>query len=290
MIATDEGKFKINGIDATMQCILMDAKRNEQEPTIFHYHEYIEILFGVDCDLKIAINDKSYPLTDGDLIIVNSMESHSVGCLRKERNTYIVVKFSPQQIYTSEQSLFELKYLIPFIINNPETNRRIPNEALQETHVPDALKTILHEWQTKEYGYELAMRTKIMETLLWVLRFWKQNNIAMTQDNVPPMLLKAVPYISAHLSEVTAESTADYCGYSCTYFSELFKKAMHIHFRDYVLKLRISKAEHLLLSTNDDITEIAFSVGFSTSSHFIKQFKSVTGITPLQYRKRAHEF
>lgn len=205
-------------------------------------------------------------------------------------NRYIVIKFSPQQVYTAEQSVFEMKYLLPFTLNDFSDRRRIAADVLKGSGVENSANTVYTEWKQKKYGYELAVRTHIFQIILWLLRHWhKENPELLTDINLSPNLAKAINYVWNNLAAATAENTAKFCGYSYTYFSEIFKKSMKINFRDYILNARITKAETLLLNTRADISEIAFEIGFSTTSHFIKQFKARKGITPAKYRAMIKE-
>ena len=283
----DEGKAKLQNVDLSMQCIFMSVGESKEFGEMAHYHEYIELLYGINCDIEVWINGNIYPFKTGDLIIINSMEAHQLKFLMN-KNDYIVIKFSPQQLYTSEQSVYEIKYLLPFTLNDFSSDRRISADVIKDTTVPDSIRTIYSEWEEKSYGYELAIRTHIFQIILWLLRYWnKTNPELLTNINLPPVLAKALGFISLNLSNVTASDVADFCGYSYTYFSEIFKNSMHVNFRDYLLRARINEAEKLLLTTDTDITDIALSTGFSTASHFIKQFKTVKGTTPTKFRIQA---
>lgn len=283
----DEGKAKLQNVDLSMQCIFMSVGESKEFGEMAHYHEYIELLYGIDCDIEVWINGNIYPFKTGDLIIINSMEAHQLKFLMN-KNDYIVIKFSPQQLYTSEQSVYEIKYLLPFTLNDFSSDRRISADVIKDTTVPDSIRTIYSEWEEKSYGYELAIRTHIFQIILWLLRYRnKTNPELLTNINLPPVLAKALGFISQNLSNVTASDVANFCGYSYTYFSEIFKNSMHVNFRDYLLRARINEAEKLLLTTDTDITDIALSTGFSTASHFIKQFKTVKGTTPTKFRVQA---
>lgn len=283
----DEGKVKLQNVDLSMQCIFMSVGESKEFGEMAHYHEYIELLYGIDCDIEVWINGNIYPFKTGDLIIINSMEAHQLKFLMN-KNDYIVIKFSPQQLYTSEQSVYEIKYLLPFTLNDFSSDRRISADVIKDTTVPDSIRTIYSEWEEKSYGYELAIRTHIFQIILWLLRYRnKTNPELLTNINLPPVLAKALGFISQNLSNVTASDVANFCGYSYTYFSEIFKNSMHVNFRDYLLRARINEAEKLLLTTDMDITDIALSTGFSTASHFIKQFKTVKGTTPTKFRVQA---
>ena len=51
----------------------------------------------------------------------------------------------------------------------------------------------------------------------------------------------------------------------------------------------MKEAEKLLLSSDKLMTEIAVDVGFTTSSHFISNFKRKKGITPKQFKQKVME-
>lgn len=62
-----------------------------------------------------------------------------------------------------------------------------------------------------------------------------------------------------------------------------FKKLYNLSPRSYIINLRINKAKEMLTS-NNDLTNIAHECGFYDLSHFIKTFKHYTGLTPDSYR------
>ncbi len=71
-----------------------------------------------------------------------------------------------------------------------------------------------------------------------------------------------------------------------SYLSREFSKYFeNLSFGDYIRKLRIEKATHLLETTSYPLTEIAYLTGFSDQSHFNRIFKKQTGMTASDYRK-----
>jgi AraC-like DNA-binding protein len=72
------------------------------------------------------------------------------------------------------------------------------------------------------------------------------------------------------------------------YLSREFSKYFeNLSFGEYIRKLRIEKAMHLMESTDYSLTEIAYLTGFSDQSHFTRIFKKQTGQTPTLYKKFA---
>ncbi|MBO0939942.1 chromate resistance protein [Fibrella sp. HMF5335] len=80
-----------------------------------------------------------------------------------------------------------------------------------------------------------------------------------------------------------AESVAVNPAYISRTFARYFDD---LSFGDYIRKLRIDKALHLLATTSYTLTEIAYLTGFSDQSHFTRIFKKQTGQNPSAYRKQ----
>src|SRR5439155_25653918 len=71
-----------------------------------------------------------------------------------------------------------------------------------------------------------------------------------------------------------------------SYLSREFSKYFDdLSFGEYIRKLRIEKAIHLLHTSPYSLAEIAYLTGFSDQSHFTRIFKKFTGNNPSAYRK-----
>ncbi|VTR31649.1 two component transcriptional regulator [Actinobacillus pleuropneumoniae] len=68
------------------------------------------------------------------------------------------------------------------------------------------------------------------------------------------------------------------------YLGQLFQQEVGASFSDYLNQYRIEKATQLLLHTDQKTADIAFSVGYTDSSYFYRQFKKYTGVSPTEMR------
>ena len=84
------------------------------------------------------------------------------------------------------------------------------------------------------------------------------------------------------LSSTALSAALNYHPY---YINRLFNTANGISLHQYVINLRISHAEHLLISTDLLIADIAYKVGFKTPINFTNCFKKKNGMSPGTYRK-----
>lgn len=103
-------------------------------------------------------------------------------------------------------------------------------------------------------------------------------------------MFQIASYINAHYTEpLTINMLADLCNISPTYFISAFKKAIGVSPHQYLSRLRLSNARHLLETTNYSVQEIALMCGFQKPNTFTSLFKSTHGLTPQQYRKAQAE-
>ncbi|QYR20326.1 AraC family transcriptional regulator [Paenibacillus sp. sptzw28] len=94
-------------------------------------------------------------------------------------------------------------------------------------------------------------------------------------------------YIEEHFSnpDLSLKHLSDRFQISAKYASYLFKIEFDMKFVDFLVQLRMQRAEHLLAETEAPIQEIAMAVGYANSITFGRVFKRLTGITPGDYRK-----
>ncbi len=91
-------------------------------------------------------------------------------------------------------------------------------------------------------------------------------------------------YVSCNYNrDITLADVASYVGMSRASFCTFFKKQAGIGFVDYINQIRIEKAIELLKDKKHSITEISYSVGFSSASYFNRVFKKITGEAPSLY-------
>ncbi len=100
---------------------------------------------------------------------------------------------------------------------------------------------------------------------------------------------KALLYLERYYREsISLKALCDFCHCSCSYMSHIFKQRTGKNINEYINELRINEAKILLKSTSLSITDIALSLGFSSSNYFTKVFSSYCGCSPTQFKKTSH--
>lgn len=100
-----------------------------------------------------------------------------------------------------------------------------------------------------------------------------------------PRIEKVVNLIQKDLRrKLTLTEMAQSVGLSVEHLRELFKSEIGMTPIQYQKKLRLLEARSLLESTFLNVQEVAVRVGLTDESHFVRDFKKLYGLTPVQYR------
>jgi AraC-like DNA-binding protein len=77
-------------------------------------------------------------------------------------------------------------------------------------------------------------------------------------------------------------------GLSPSHFSALFRAATGGGVVEYTKRLRMARARELLITSSRDIGDIAETVGYIDAFYFSRQFRTVHGCSPSDYRREHH--
>ncbi|MGB6997106.1 MAG: AraC family transcriptional regulator [Pseudolabrys sp.] len=72
---------------------------------------------------------------------------------------------------------------------------------------------------------------------------------------------------------------------SAAHFARSFKHTFGESPHAYVMRRRLEKACHLMITSSESLSQIALSVGFSDQSHMSKRFKQAIGQSPSKWRR-----
>jgi AraC family transcriptional regulator len=105
---------------------------------------------------------------------------------------------------------------------------------------------------------------------------------------VPHILNRVRAKIEANLdTDLSLESLAKESGYSRAHFLRMFQATAGVTPHQYVLDLRLRRAQERLLQANSSIVDVALSCGFSSQSHMTSVFRQHLEMTPGEFRRNA---
>lgn len=152
-----------------------------------------------------------------------------------------------------------------------------------KNHVPEMKK-----FQTKKFASHQTVKN-LLELLL--IRLLRRNDDEKESESnesskMNSAVLSVINILADHLCEkLCLDTIARKVGYSVSRISSIFKEYTGESIINYFIKMRIQKAQELILLNQMSFREISDYLGFDTIQYFSSQFKKTTGLTPLQYKK-----
>lgn len=110
------------------------------------------------------------------------------------------------------------------------------------------------------------------------------NTIYCLED---PLVSRIVTFIEANMKDIdlNAEIIEKHLGLSKMQLYRKLKAVAGLSVSDVIKSVRITNACRLLANSELNVSEIAYSLGFSDPLYFSKTFKKETGFSPLQFRR-----
>jgi two-component system response regulator YesN len=198
-------------------------------------------------------------------------------------------------------------------IRMPEMDGLEAIEELQE-QLPDAEFVVITAFQEFEYAKKAielgvtgfitkpVLKMEVIEQITQAKEKLKERRLGRKalkalqenketeekKENVPQSAIeRAIEYMKEHIDEgIMMTEVAEYMHMNPSYFSRYFKEDMGISFIDYVKNLKIERAKELLDTSNMKIYEISNTLSYNSVQYFSTMFKSVTGLTPQEYKNR----
>lgn len=155
--------------------------------------------------------------------------------------------------------------------------------------VKSLLKAIVAAWDLEEKAAEtcvdLAMEVIHLES---AKRSYSEGFMSPYVGGLAPWQARTV---TRHIREnvarsISLASLAELANLSCSQFRRAFKTSFGDAPHAYIMRQRILRAQDLMLSTSEPLSELALSCGFADQSHFTRLFVRLVGETPNTWRRR----
>ena len=253
---------------------------------LWHWHPEIEFTLILSGKIEYQINDTAYLLSEGDGIFGNSNSLHTGRRIDDSQCTYLSITFHPRFLYGYENSILQTKYVSFITANDSWSSLSLKQEIEWQKHILDTLKEIYTMSQNPADDYEITVHQKLLD--IWH-KLYLYYSVQPERGNKTLIHVQRLREILTFIhenydTEISLDDIAESSSLSKSECCRFFKKHMNMTIFDYILYYKIQKSLPLLV-TDQSITDIAFTVGFSSASYYTQIFKRYMKCTPLQYKK-----
>ena len=273
----------VSYIDHSSIRVRTDEKDPNRED---HWHSAAEIMLVLQGEAVYTLPDKTYRVTEGQILIVPADCPHSLK--EKEDTRRVQLLFEPTYLlHLRDMSVMSPLIKCPIYLDSENDTRRQIRELL--LMVSSCYENKEPMWNSLCYSYLLQIYV-----LLGRRQINQETPLMHLSDRKAidtEIMNSALTYLNQnYMYDITLEDVAAYAGFSKYYFSRMFKQFFGFSFSEYLCKRRLEVAGDLLTHTNRPIQEIAIAAGFGSVGTFNRIFRASKNCTPSQYRAMYGDF
>lgn len=281
---------KSDSLNMPVECFVFDTAA-EQFPIRPHWHYFAEIIYMLEGDAEMHADDKSYVLSEGDLVLFHPKAVHSIFSLNNDPLKYEVLKFDVNRINIAAAYAPKLRSILKSAAaaGMPVCFRPQDTEEMECARI---FSDCMRELSEQKYGYDRIIGTRIYALLTNIIRKWLECGLVIDNEafaaDTDNDIESITEYIDGNIKDnLQVSELAGLCGLSYSCFAKKFSSLYGTSCKAYIEKMRIFKVEDFLLFTDFDLNYISQETGFSDCSHMIKSFRQHRGCTPKQFRMRS---
>ena len=230
-------------------------------------NDVLKLVFITGGEATLELSGKKYQVTRGALSLIFP---HEYGVISAKSATGLFLEIPYQNISADCRRLL-------FSLNNRVVK-------VGEDDIPRI--NDLYSAISYELDFDGKYKDDLITRYLYCLFVELLRRPVIKGDKVDTNIAKSILFINDNfLTDITLSDIALKAGVTENYFCALFKNKIGINCNRYIKELKIRYAEKLLVVDGLKAQDAAKKCGYASFSHFMSDFKSVTGKTPNAVKK-----
>ncbi len=264
------------------------TKKRPMQKSQERHEGIIEVHYIASGSQALQIADKEYHARGGDLIVTLPGEQHGTGELVAwERVLIYWMRLRvPRKDKGGKFLNFPKKLISPMLdkLSGVHPEARVFKASLQLQHFFD--NVILAEAHAEAGMKPLVVSLGLLDLLVEIVRCIEAGQGEKKRRDIAAVL----KYIDEHIQDgpeaaalLTNDKLASQANLSRAGFQIKFRQQTGMSPAEYVQRRKIEQATSLLATGLHSVTDVAFSLGFSSSQYFSTVFKKYTNKHPRDY-------
>ncbi len=248
-----------------------------------HTHDFLTIQYVVSGRCSYVINGQELEAKKEDLVILNPGTLHrSLPSHGKNEATVFYLGFENLNIKGYPDNYI------------PIYNTVIPIRKYQH-EIYNCYHEIIATQEKKDVGWDLLTKVLSQQFLVLVLKELSPQRSGNIQDyfqlkmyDKNTIAQTITQYFQEnYMKKISVEEIARYTYLSTTYVTKIYKEITGDTPINYLINLRMNKAQEILREGHFSVQEVAKQVGYEDPYYFSKLFKKRYGCSPSEYKKKS---
>lgn len=231
--------------------------------------EYM-VQYTMEGEGSVIIENEEFIVKKGDILIIPNYKHHILKTINGKPWKIAFIHIFDNEIVTRITEKIYTKH--KFVIHNVDENKIVP-------YIKEIISLLSDNLEKNEFKVSSVIYKILMEIC-------EQSNV-FKSDDIDFELAGVINFLKQNYNKpIKLKDILTYTNYSKNHLERLFKSKMNMTIKDFISKLRLRKAQELILTTNMYFKGIALSVGLSDYRSLVYLFQNSVGMTPSEYRIR----
>lgn len=252
-----------------------------------HWHNEFELNLIVHGAGEFIGGDYRFIARAGDILLFPPNMLHAAYPYENEELIYLAFVFHSSMLGTTGNDRCTIECIRPIMNGTHSVTCHMRPVSANYPELKTAAERMFSCIAGNQAHLDLLLKSELLR-FFWLLPKTEDRDADDTSSiSYSEIVRPALEYMMKNYHEaISIDFLADLVHLSKSYFMTCFKRAVGIGAIEHLTHLRINAACDALTDTNNLISEIAFSCGYSNLSNFNRQFKQIMGCSPKEYRKR----
>jgi AraC-like DNA-binding protein/mannose-6-phosphate isomerase-like protein (cupin superfamily) len=257
-----------------------------------HWHDELEFLFFSGGQARVQIGKDAFIVKENDIVIIQPNMLHSADRINKSPCEFFAILVHYNFLASLETDDVQLNYVLPFFSGHIAYPVHIKADMDKQYNLLGVLGEIISAFRTGEQGYEIFIKSKFYEVIYIILKYASlyANTPSIKKTDVIPnaaWIANFLQYMQENFYEhITLADIAEKVNMSEGHLCREVKRIFGLTPLEFLNNYRISKAVHLIETTNRSLGEISDETGFPNINRFTSTFKKTFNCTPIHYRMK----
>jgi AraC-like DNA-binding protein len=267
-----------------------------------HWHRDLEFIVILEGEMTYHVNDRLYPLRNGDGIFVNANRLHfgaaDAEALKRRRPpecVFLCLLLHPSLLCA--HPYIETHFVNPLLYDSRFDALFFPASAEDwRTQALERIRVLMELTRQAPDDSVLEAQSRFYDliSLLFANTVALGNTVAegeksaLYRDDLA--IKQMIGFIQKHFNRKITLDEIAHAGAVCrNKCCRLFKQALRKSVFDYLLHFRIRQSLGYLTNEKLSVTDVALASGFSSISYYGEIFKRLLGISPGEYRRKLRD-
>jgi AraC-like DNA-binding protein len=256
----------------------------------------MSVLLVQDGSLQVNTKKDGYTLSQGDILFLNSHQTYQLTDVERKDTKADLLLFNPDFMFSEFDTSLTSQYLLPFLKSAHCSSFLLPEGEAQLSYrsICDSIRVLLDE---KPFAYELSCRELLCKLYRMILTYSRERTSAVQSKRTSSpssyditRIKEALAFFQEnYMNPIALNEIADAIHLSISECCRCFRRTVDATPIEYLNKFRIMESIKKMKAGDaiaDNISNLAYSVGFNSPSYYNQIFRRYFDCTPSIYKRK----